>query len=66
MPFGLNPLSLSLSEQALLRALKYILYFFAFYLTFCNILIFVVIFNNWGNPMELHIGLMGVDVLIKK
>jgi hypothetical protein len=44
------------SEDVLLLGLKYILYFLVFYISFSNIIILIVILNNWGNRLNFQIG----------
>ena len=54
----------NVNELVLLCGLKWVLLFLVFYLSFCNVLVLLVIFNNWGTPMEFKIGMRGVEIKV--
>ena len=43
-------------------AIRLILLFLAFYVTSSNLLILLIIINNWGKPMNFQIGMYGVKI----
>ena len=50
--------------EILLLIVKWAIYFLSFYLTSANVLILLVLINNWGKPMNFSIGIFGVKVEI--
>ena len=41
-----------------------IIQFIYFYITCANLLILIIIFNNWGQPMNFTLGIQGVKIQI--
>jgi hypothetical protein len=51
-----------LTESGLLVGLRCVISFLIFYISFSNFLLLLALYNNWGRPINLKIGMRGAEI----